>query len=99
MKLRIVSHHAHEREFHDGRLRKPKPHKVGVQISCGVHSQMSQKNAVCGTETVLTGSRSRTRRLAGLILMDTIRWQALRPSAAPALTPYTSECPARQGRR
>jgi hypothetical protein len=31
MKLLDVSHHSHGREFHDGRLREPKPHEVGVQ--------------------------------------------------------------------
>src|SRR5262249_39420244 len=52
---RIVSHHAHEREFDDGGLRKPKPHQVGLQISCGVHSQVPQEDAVCGIETTSRG--------------------------------------------
>src|ERR1700687_514973 len=38
MRIPIVSHHAHERKSHDGRVRKPKPQQVGVQISCCVHS-------------------------------------------------------------
>src|SRR5262249_42978293 len=37
---RLVSHHAHEKEFRDGRLREPKPQQVGVQISRGLHSQV-----------------------------------------------------------
>ena len=41
------------------------------------------------------GLRPRKRRLADLILMDTIRWQP-RARCGPALTPYRSECPARQ---
>jgi hypothetical protein len=51
MKLPNVSHHAHEREFHDGRVREPKPHEVRVQIPCGVHSQVPQKDALWGNET------------------------------------------------
>jgi len=45
-----VSRQAHEREFHDGRDRKPKPHEVGVQIPCGIHSEVAQKNAVRAIE-------------------------------------------------
>src|SRR5262249_23178952 len=52
---RIVSHHAHEREFDDGRLRKPKPHQMGLQISCGVHSQVPQEDVVCGIEAPSRG--------------------------------------------
>jgi hypothetical protein len=55
---RFVSHHAHEGEFRDGRLRKPKPQQVGVQIPCGVHSQVSQKDAVRGAEEASGGSVS-----------------------------------------
>ena len=45
-----MSRQAHEREFHDGRDRKPKPHEVGVQIPCGIHSEVAQKNAVRAIE-------------------------------------------------
>ena len=41
-----MSRQAHEREFQDGRVRKPKPHEVGVQIPRGVHSEVPEKDAV-----------------------------------------------------
>ena len=47
---RLVSHHAHEKEFRDGRLQEPKPQQVGVQISRGLHSQVPQEDAVWGIE-------------------------------------------------
>ena len=40
---RLVSHHAHEKEFRDGRLREPKPQQVGVQISRGLHPKCRRK--------------------------------------------------------
>jgi len=43
-----VSSHAHERNLTDGRLREPKPHDMDLQISCGVHSEMSAQAAVSG---------------------------------------------------
>ncbi len=46
-KLPIVSRQAHEREFHDGRCRKPKSCKMGVQVSCSVHTQIPKEGAVC----------------------------------------------------
>jgi hypothetical protein len=49
MKLPIVSQQKHERKFHDGRVRKPKPQQVGVQISCCVHSQVPLKDPVWET--------------------------------------------------
>src|SRR5580704_294196 len=51
MKLPIVSHQAHERKLHDGRIWKPKPQQVGVQISRCVHSQVPEKDPVRGAET------------------------------------------------
>src|SRR5467141_3978101 len=51
MKLPIVSHQAHERKLHDGRVWKPKPQQVGVQISRCVHSQVPEKDPVRGAET------------------------------------------------
>src|SRR5271166_1578968 len=35
-----VSRQAHAEEVCDGRKQKPKPYEVGVQISCGVYSQV-----------------------------------------------------------
>src|ERR1700751_3597513 len=57
---RFVSHHAHEGEFRDGRLREPKPHKMGVQIPRSLHSQVPQKDAVRGAETASRGGGSQT---------------------------------------
>ena len=51
MRIPIVSHHAHERKSHDGRVRKPKPQQVGVQISCCFHSQVPPEGTLRGTET------------------------------------------------
>src|ERR1700756_364099 len=41
------------KEFHDGRNGKPKPYEVGVQIPCGVHSEMPKKDAVRGVTAAL----------------------------------------------
>ncbi len=41
-----VSSHAHERNSTDGRVREPKPHDLGLQISCCLHSGMSTQHAV-----------------------------------------------------
>src|SRR5210317_1714319 len=49
-KLQDVSRQAHERSFHDGRVREFMPYGVGVQISCGVHPEVSPKDAVCAIE-------------------------------------------------
>ncbi len=46
-----VSSHSHERNSTNGRVREPKPHHVGLQISCGFHSEMSAQNVVSGTTT------------------------------------------------
>src|SRR4029077_453294 len=46
------------REFHDGRLREPKPQQMGVQIPCGVHSQVPQEDALRGAATTSRGSVS-----------------------------------------
>src|SRR3984885_5890998 len=64
-KLLIVSHHAHERKFDDGRVRKPKPQQVGVQISCCVHSQVSQEDTLWGVETTPRGGVSQTGAAKG----------------------------------
>jgi hypothetical protein len=40
-----VSSHSHERNSTDGRVREPKPHDLGLQISCCVHSEMSAQDA------------------------------------------------------
>src|SRR6185312_9308822 len=53
---RLVSHHAHEKEFRDGRLRESKPQQMGVQISCGLHSQVPQEDAVRRVEAASRGS-------------------------------------------
>src|SRR3974377_2246673 len=58
MKLPDVSHHSHERELHDGRIRAPKPHEVGVQISLSVHSQVPQEDIVRRVETASWGGIS-----------------------------------------
>lgn len=47
--------------FRDGRLREPKPQQMGVQISRGLHSQVSQEDAVRGVEAA---SLEVSRRLA-----------------------------------
>ena len=39
-----MSRQAHEEEFHDGRVPKPKPHEVGVQIPRGVHFYLNLNN-------------------------------------------------------
>jgi hypothetical protein len=44
-----VSSHSHERNSTDGRVLEPKPHDMGLQISCGLHSEMSAQGAVSGT--------------------------------------------------
>jgi Transposase IS200 like len=36
-----VSSHSHEMNFTDGRLREPKTHDIDLQISRGLHSEMS----------------------------------------------------------
>ena len=43
-----VSSHSHERNFTDGRVREPKPHDLGLQISCCLHSEMSTQDTVSG---------------------------------------------------
>ena len=43
-----VSSHSHERNSTDGRVREPKPHHMGLQISCGFHSEMSAQDVVSG---------------------------------------------------
>src|SRR5579872_5310597 len=43
-----VSRQAHAEEVCDGREQKPKPYEVGVQISCGVYSQVPAQSAVQG---------------------------------------------------
>ena len=48
-----MSRQAHEKEFCDGRNGKPKPYEVGVQIPCGVHPQVPQKDAVRGVAAAL----------------------------------------------
>ena len=45
-----MSRQAHEKEFRDGRNGKPKPYEVGVQISCGVHPQVPQKDVIRGKQ-------------------------------------------------
>ena len=40
-----VSSHSHERNSADERVREPKPHDLGLQISCCVHSEMSAQDA------------------------------------------------------
>jgi hypothetical protein len=47
MKLRSVSRQAHAEEFHDGR-RDVKSREVEVQMSRGVHSQLSLQDVVRG---------------------------------------------------
>ena len=37
-------------------MRKPKPYEVGVQISCGVHSEMPPQGFVQGTAAAFGGS-------------------------------------------
>jgi hypothetical protein len=39
-KLQDVGHQAHEKEFHDGRIREFKPFEVGVQIPRGIHPEV-----------------------------------------------------------
>jgi hypothetical protein len=51
-KLPTVSRQAHERENHDGQVRKPKPHGVGVQIPRRVHTEMPATDAVRRTAQV-----------------------------------------------
>ena len=44
-----MSSHSHESNSTDGRVREPKPHDMDLQISCGLHSEMSAQGAVSGT--------------------------------------------------
>jgi hypothetical protein len=41
-----VSRQAHEKEPHDGRVRKPKPYEVGVQIPRHFHPEVLTEGAV-----------------------------------------------------
>src|SRR5271165_3395584 len=41
-----VSSHSHERNSADGRVREPKPHDLGLQISCCLHPEMSPQDVV-----------------------------------------------------
>src|SRR5579872_5860488 len=51
--LDAVSRQAHGEEIRDGREQKPKPYEVGVQISCGVYSQIPPQGAVQGIAAAL----------------------------------------------
>ena len=52
MKLDSVSRQAHAEEFHGGRSREPKPHEMAVQVSRGVHPEVSEKDAVQAAEAL-----------------------------------------------
>src|SRR5208282_692352 len=43
-----VSSHSHERNSADERVREPKPHDLGLQISCRLHPEMLAKDVVSG---------------------------------------------------
>lgn len=45
-KLPDVSRQAPERENHDGQVREPNPHGVGVQIPCCIYTQVSSPHVV-----------------------------------------------------
>src|SRR5512134_3369156 len=62
MKLGLVSRQAHERELHDGRVRKPKPHEVGVQISRRFHTEVPKTDVVCGIEAASGGGIAQAGR-------------------------------------
>jgi hypothetical protein len=63
-----VSSHSHERNSTDGRVREPKPHDMDLQISCGLHSEMSAQGAVSGTATYFDPERIKISARDGLVV-------------------------------
>jgi hypothetical protein len=56
-----------------------KPHQVGVQIPRGVHSQVPEKDIVCGVATAFGAPRDHERREH--------HWRAARACTKPAIDP------------
>jgi hypothetical protein len=65
VKLYSVSRQAHAEEFHGGRSREPHSHEMAVQLSRGVHPEMSPKDAVQAAETQSGGGVPRAGSAEG----------------------------------